>query len=192
MILFLLRLLLITGLGFGVYWWFSFVLPPVAAMIVGALVAVVAGATAIAGQMKLGMLAAGGPVFLAWPAGAVIAAQVAEAMGYTLTWVESLSLSWWLALIAYKINFALAKNKDSARDLGAILLGAILIYIVAAVLLTRSTFAVIGLALGVAATAAVVRQHLLIAPVYERYLINLAGVGCIAAFVAGIRHAIVT
>jgi len=188
MLLFLFRLLLVAALGFAVFWWFSFVLPPMAAAIIGILVAVVAGATAVAGQMRLGMIAAGGPVFLAWPAGAILASMAFEAMGYTLTWVESLSFSWWLALVAYKVHFALAKNKDSARDLGAMLLGAILIYGVAAIIYTRSTFAVIGLAFGVAAAAAVVRQHLLIAPVFERYLMNVAAVSAVAGMVAGIRH----
>lgn len=192
MLMFLVRLLLVAGLGVAVYWWFSFVLPPVAAILVGALVAGVAGFTALVGQMKIGMLAAGGPVFLAWPAGAILAAEGAEWLGYSLTWVESLSLSWWLALIAYKFHFALAKNKDSARDLGAILLGVILIYTVAAIIYTRSTVAVVGLAFGVAAVAATVRQHLLIAPMFERYLMQVAAVGIVAGVIGGLRHLVVT
>lgn len=192
MLMFLVRLLLVAAFGFVVYWWFSFVLPPIAAMLVGALVAGVAGVTALTGQMKLSVLATGGPVFLAWPAGAILAAEGAEWLGYSLTWVESLSLSWWLALIAYQFHFALAKNKDSARDLGAMLLGVILIYTVAAIIYTRSTFAVVGLAFGVAAVAATVRQHLLIAPVFERYLMQVSAVGVVAGVVAGVRHLVVT
>lgn len=181
------QVLLSAILAIAAYAWYGSVLPASAAIIAAIVIGIAAIYGMIAGQLRFGLLLVGGPVLMAWPAGAWAARLAGEALGHPLSWPVSLGWSWWAPVLAWKIHHALAEKRDQARDIGGLLLGAILLYIAGAAAWNASLPAMAAAALGGSAVALTAHQQLLVPPECERALLGIALGGLAGSLILGAR-----
>jgi len=181
-----LQILLAVALAVLTYGYFAWVLPLVVAALSGFVVLVIAMHAMISGRFRLPLL--GGPVILAWPAGAWAASAVVEhVFAGELTRDRALAASWVLPLLAWKLSYALAQQRDQARDLGGMAVAAIVVYIGAAALLSGDLAALMLAALRAGGAAFVAHQHLILPPDLEAYMVGLGLGGVGAAVLFGVR-----
>lgn len=187
----LLQLVLIVGVVLAVRWYFGLVLPGAVAWIFGALIAGILAWSMATRHGKLSAALVGGPVVAVWPAGALLAEWLVSAAGREtlMTPDRAMAVAWWLPAIAARLSFALARERDRARDFGGLALGAIVLYGVLAALLVADPVAIALAAFGAPVLALHAAQTLLIAPAKERQLhmalrVGLAGAVACALFAA--------
>lgn len=182
----MLQILLAVALAVLTYGYFSWVLPIAVAALVGGIVLVVAVHALISGHFRLPLL--GGPVILAWPAGAWAASAVVEHLfAGELTRDRALAASWVLPLLAWKLSYALAQRRDQARDLGGMAVASIVAYIGTAALLSGDLGALMLAAFGAAGAALVAHQHLILPPNLEAYLVGMGLAGLGSGVLFGLR-----
>lgn len=181
------KLLMIALIGLGVFWLFSFVLPQGVAGILGFAAAAVLAVTAAAGKMSGRAFFAIGPVFLVWPVGAILAGQIGEYLGQDFDRAQALAWAWPLPVLAYFAHFALARSKDAARDLGAIILAGIILYSALYAVAVGQYAALGGLGLGAAVAVAVVGHHFLLPDENRRDIAVAAAVAGAAGILALVR-----
>jgi len=177
-----LKLLLLIAVAIAVRWYFGLVLPDAVAWIIGALIACVMAWSMVTHSGKLSAALIGGPVVAAWPAGALLADWAASAAGLaSLTEARAMAAAWWLPAIVARVVFAMARERDRARDFGGMALGAIVLYGQLAAVLAADPVAIALAALGAPVLAAHAAQTLLIAPEKERQLYMAMRVGAAGA-----------
>jgi hypothetical protein len=181
-----LQLILAFALALLSYAYFAWVLPPVVAVLIGLAFLIIAMHAMISGQFRLPLL--GGPVLLAWPAGAVLASLAVEhVFAGELSRDRALAVSWVLPLLAWKLSYAISQRRDQARDLGGMAIAVIVVYVSVAALLSGDLMALMLASLGAGAAAFVAHQHLILPPNLEAYLLRLGGAGWGAALLFGVR-----
>jgi hypothetical protein len=181
-----LQLILAVALAVVSYAYFAWVLPSVVAALIGFAILVITLHAMISGQFRLPLF--GGPVLLAWPAGAVLASlAVDHVFAGELSRDRALAVSWILPLMAWKLSYAISQRRDQARDLGGMAIAVIVAYVSVAALLSGDLMALMLASLGAGAVAFVAHQHLILPPDLEVYLLRLGGAGWGAALLFGVR-----
>jgi len=181
------QILLSAILAVAAYAWYGSVLPDSVAIIAAIVIGIAATYGLVMGQIRFRLLLVGGPVLVAWPAGAWAARWAGEALGHSPSWAVALGWSWWAPVLAWKVHHALAEKRDQARDIGGLILGAILLYIAAATAWNASLPGMAAAALGGSAVALTAHQQLLVPPECERALLAFALGGLGAALILGAR-----
>jgi len=181
------QILLSAILAVAAYAWYGSVLPDSVAIIAAIVIGIAATYGLIMGQLRFGLLLVGGPVLMAWPAGAWVAKLSGDALGHALSWPVSLGWSWWAPVLAWKVHYALAEKRDQARDMGGLIVGGILLYIAAATAWNASLPGMAAAAIGASAVALTAHQQLLVPPEVERALLALGLGGIGAALILGVR-----